>query len=113
MLFPECYNKNGKHYKKWGNNFNRKEKSGWKWKHGVKRDGAVFHSFRHNFSNALELNGVEEKYIAAIMGHGYIGNLEANYRVKKDKMLGILYDFVKMVDYPSIEWGKIKKRRVW
>lgn len=108
MLFPECYSPNTKHYKAWGNNFNKKNKYGWKWQMGVTRDKAVFHSFRHNFTGALERKDVNEKVICALLGQKYKGELVPNYRSKQEGT--ILYEAVKLAEYPCIDWSKINAR---
>jgi integrase len=108
MIFPELYDKDGNHYKKFGNNFNRKTTSGWKWKCGVKRDQTSFHSFRHNVINQLERIDIPTRIICFLVGHSYKGGLVANY-IKPDDMK-TLYNAVKSIKYPSIDWKKIEKR---
>jgi len=107
MLFPDLYRENGKNYKPFGNNFNRKA-DGWKVKCGVKNDKTSFHSFRHNVINQLERVGIEKRVICFLVGHRYAGGLVPNY-IKPDDMK-TLHKAVKLIKYPSIDWKKIEKR---
>jgi len=108
MLFPELYNESGNPYKNWGNNFNRKAPSGWKWKLGVKGD-TVFHSFRHNVIDFLEKADVHKRIGCFLVGHKYKGGFVSNY-IKSDD-LKVLHGGIKVLSYPSIDWSKIEKRR--
>ena len=108
MIFPELFNKNGDHYKNFGNCFNRKNDSGWKWKCGVKGN-TKFHSFRHTFTNTLKINNVADGIIAGLLGHGHISNVVPNYN--KPDSLKICYAAINKLSYPSIDWSKIEKRR--
>jgi len=108
MLFPELFNKSGNPYKNWGNNFNRQTETGWKWKCGVKGN-TVFHSFRHNVIDFLDISDIHKRLGCFIVGHKYAGGFVSNY-VKPDE-LKELYKAIKILSYPSIDWTKIEKRR--
>ncbi len=108
MLFPELYNESGNPYKNWGNSFNRKANSGWKWQCGVKGE-TVFHSFRHNVIDFLEKANVHKRPACFLVGHKYEGGFVSNY-IKSDD-LQELYKTIKVLSYPSINWKKIEKRR--
>ncbi len=110
MLFPDLYNEKGKHYKKFGNNFNRKTKAGWKWICGVKRDNTSFHSFRHNVIDSLAKSKADDRVVCSIVGHHYKGaGLVENYI--KPHELKVLQKTINLLDFPSIDWEKIRKRR--
>ncbi len=108
MLFPELYNKSGDPYKNFGNGFNRMTSSGWKWKLGVKGN-TTFHSFRHNVIDFLEKSDIHKRTGCFLIGHKYAGGFVSNY-VKSDD-LKVLYQGIKVLSYPSIDWKKIEKRR--
>jgi len=108
MLFPELRRSNGKNFKSFGNNFNRKSSSGWKWKCGVTREHVSFHSFRHNVVNFLVDSKIEDRISCGIIGHKYKGTfLVENYI--KDVGPEVLQMAVNKIDFPSIDWLKIKK----
>jgi len=108
MLFPELRRSNGKNFKSFGNNFNRKSSSGWKWKCGVAREHVSFHSFRHNVVNFLVDSKIEDRISCGIIGHKYKGTfLVENYI--KDVGPEVLQMAVNKIDFPSIDWLKIKK----
>ena len=108
MIFPELFNEEGKYYKKFGNNFNRKSNSGWMWKLGVKSN-TNFHSFRHTVTDYLDKKGVHQRIIAGLVGHNYSGGVVLNY-IKPDD-LKTRYDAIKKLSFSSIDWNKIGKRR--
>jgi integrase len=50
--------------------------------HGVPDTAKVFHSFRHNFIDALRAANVNEEINAALVGHS-LGSVHANYGAKE------------------------------
>lgn len=107
MLFPELYNEEGNHYKKYGNNFNRKN-GGWKVKLGVEGHNS-FHSFRHNVIDFLVKDAVDERVVTGLVGQKYKGGVVPNYL--KSDALSTRYDALKRLKYPCVDWSKIVKRR--
>ena len=61
-------------------------------------EGYTFHSFRHTVANELKQLGVEEKYIAALLGHSY-GSITHN-RYGKDYKPELLKAIVE-----KLAWG--------
>ena len=108
MLFSELKSESGNPFKIFGNNFNRKNKSGWKWKHGVKRDKTSFHSFRHNVIDSLVKADIDERMICSMVGHLYKGQgLVGNYI--KPENIKKLKAAIDTLEYSSVKWRKIRK----
>jgi len=107
-IFPELDKKSGSRYKKFGNNFNRKEKSGWMRKCGVDSEKTSFHSFRHNVIDYLDKTKTPERVSCAIVGHKPKGGgLVENY--VKDADIKTLHKAINKLNFPSIDWRKIRK----
>ncbi len=108
LIFPNLYHESGNPYKNWGNNFNRKTESGWKWKLGVKGN-TVFHSFRHNVIDYLEKANVHKRPGCFLVGQKYEGGFVSNY-IKRDDLV-LLNKVINVLSFPSIDWKNIPKRR--
>lgn len=109
LLFPDLEDSKGNYFKKFGNNFNRKSKNGWKWKCGVKNEKTSFHSFRHNVIDFLAKSDGDKKDICFIVGHEFNGQgLVLNYI--KTPELDTLWKTINLLKFPSIDWDKIKKK---
>ena len=110
LLFPELDKEDGRRFKKFGNNFNRKSDSGWKWKSGVIREKTSFHSFRHNVVDFLAKSNVNERISCAIVGHSFKGDgLIANYI--KPAQFKELQKGINTLKFSSIDWRKIPTQK--
>lgn len=68
---------------------------------GVKTDKNAFHSFRHNFKDALDAADVSESRIKVLMGHSD-GSVTALYGTKFK--MGLLAEDLAKIDY-SVDWS--------
>lgn len=89
----------GQYASKW---FQRHKK-----KLGFLSDGRkTFHSFRHNFSNALKQNGVDESIAAALTGHQHDGITYDRYG--KNYHLKTLQEAINKIQHDGVDTKSIK-----
>lgn len=70
---------------------------------GIERNGKkVFHSFRHNFSTALERADVSEGVRAMLAGHQR-GDTESGTRYSKDRSADELKPSIDLLDFPALK----------
>jgi integrase len=77
--------------------------------HGVSDPAKVFHSFRHNFTDALRLAGIADEVKQALLGWTG-GGMAARYGAK-DKAARFrhkLSEAVESVDYPGLDLSRLK-----
>ncbi|WP_158516066.1 site-specific integrase [Syntrophotalea acetylenivorans] len=108
MLFGELKNKNGKNYKGFGNNFNRKNEYGWKWKCGVTSEKTSFHSFRHNVVDFFANSNISDRVACAIVGHKFKGSFLVENYIKDVGPL-VMQKAINKLSFRSVDWKKIKK----
>ena len=108
MLFPELDKSDGKRFKKFGNNFNRKSSSGWKGKCGVTRDRTSFHSFRHNVVDFFAKSNIDQHLACSLVGHSFKSSGLVNNYIKPAHLKD-LHRAINVLKFPAIDWRKIKK----
>jgi integrase len=141
QLFPELKpNSDGRFSTTWGNAFNRYHASASRGNTHQKKDGTQsmsegllvkcgiekkivhpdgrttsksFHSLRHYFINEIDKMDANDRFKNYLVGHAYKGARVPNYiHFGKDDKLA-LYELIKQIRYPSIDFSLIRKIDQW
>jgi integrase len=77
--------------------------------HGVTDAGKVFHSFRHNFIDAMRMAGVSAEINTALVGHSD-GSVHGKYGAKDaaTRFRHLLHEAVERVAYPGLDLSRLK-----